>query len=232
MTAALEGGEWSAARPGPTLPPGKDPVPILQEAGWAPGPVWTGGKSHPHRDSIPDRPARSRYTDWATRPTSQSSDEIKNECNCTFVPPRSYLDIIPMSPSSRPTRGSNHSVTLNCRDLSQVRPASCVECCMGLWFHLTNKSFLGCYLFGTLVSWQMKPLPWVVAVWAPCFIIRATLLRVLVSWIMLPVAWVVGFICVGLWFQHTKNLFVISARKVTVLPQVFTLTYTGVLISP
>jgi hypothetical protein len=59
MTAALEGGEWSAARPGRTLPPGKDPVPIVQEAGWAPGPVWTGGKSRPHRDSIPDRPARS-----------------------------------------------------------------------------------------------------------------------------------------------------------------------------
>ena len=50
MTAALEGGEWSAARPGRTLPPGKDPVPIVQEAGWAPGPVWTGGKSRPHRD--------------------------------------------------------------------------------------------------------------------------------------------------------------------------------------
>jgi len=60
MTAALEGGEWSAARPGRTLPPGKDPVPILQEAGWVPGPVWTGGKSRPHRDSIPDRPARSQ----------------------------------------------------------------------------------------------------------------------------------------------------------------------------
>jgi len=60
MTAALEGGEWSAARPGRTLPPGKDPIPILQEAGRAPGPVWTGGKSHPHRDSIPDRPARGR----------------------------------------------------------------------------------------------------------------------------------------------------------------------------
>jgi len=40
--------------------PGKDPVPILQEAGWTPGPVWTGGKSRPHRDSIPDRPARSQ----------------------------------------------------------------------------------------------------------------------------------------------------------------------------
>ena len=59
MTAALEGGEWSAARPGRNLPPGKDPVPNVQEAGWAPGPVWTGGKSRPHRDSIPDRPARS-----------------------------------------------------------------------------------------------------------------------------------------------------------------------------
>jgi len=60
MTAVLEGGEWSAARPGRTLPPGKTQVPILQEAGWAPGPVWTGGKSRPHRDSIPDRPARSQ----------------------------------------------------------------------------------------------------------------------------------------------------------------------------
>ena len=59
MTAALERGEWSAARPGRTLPPGKDSVPILQEAGWAPGPVCTGGKSRPHRDTMPDRPARS-----------------------------------------------------------------------------------------------------------------------------------------------------------------------------
>jgi hypothetical protein len=39
--------------------PGKDWVPIVQEAGWAPGSVWTGGKSRPHRHSIPDRPARS-----------------------------------------------------------------------------------------------------------------------------------------------------------------------------
>ena len=32
MIAVLEGGEWSAARPGRTLSPGKDPVPIVQEA--------------------------------------------------------------------------------------------------------------------------------------------------------------------------------------------------------
>ena len=42
-----------------TSTPGKDPVPIVQEAGWAPGPVWTGGESRPHRDSILDHQARS-----------------------------------------------------------------------------------------------------------------------------------------------------------------------------
>jgi hypothetical protein len=46
--------------PQPHFTSGKDPVPILQEAGWAPGPVWTGGKSRPHRDSFPDRPVRSQ----------------------------------------------------------------------------------------------------------------------------------------------------------------------------
>jgi len=54
--------------------PGKDPVAIVQEAGWAPGPFLTGVKSRPHRDSIPNRPARSRYTDWATRPTYSVSN--------------------------------------------------------------------------------------------------------------------------------------------------------------
>jgi hypothetical protein len=35
-------GEWSASRPGRDLPPGKGPpVPIVQETGWAPEPVWT-----------------------------------------------------------------------------------------------------------------------------------------------------------------------------------------------
>ena len=58
MTAGLDGGEWSAARPGRILPP----VLILQEAGWASGPVWKGGKPRPHRDTIPDRPARSSVT--------------------------------------------------------------------------------------------------------------------------------------------------------------------------
>ena len=45
-----------SSTPRPDLALGKDPVPIVQEAGWAPGLVWTGGKSRPHRDSIPGRP--------------------------------------------------------------------------------------------------------------------------------------------------------------------------------
>ena len=40
----LDGGRWSAPRPG-SFTPGKDPVPIVQEAGWGPGPVWTGAEN-------------------------------------------------------------------------------------------------------------------------------------------------------------------------------------------
>jgi len=59
MTAALEGGEWSAARSGRTLPR-KKPGTHFQEAGWAPGPVWTGRIYRFHWYSIPDRPTHSQ----------------------------------------------------------------------------------------------------------------------------------------------------------------------------
>jgi len=40
--------------------PGKVPVPILEEDGWAPGKVWTGAEnSASTRIRPPDRPARS-----------------------------------------------------------------------------------------------------------------------------------------------------------------------------
>jgi hypothetical protein len=60
-TSALDGGEWSASRPGRALPPGKGPpVPIVQEAGWAPEPFWTQRLEKkilcPCRGSNPDRP--------------------------------------------------------------------------------------------------------------------------------------------------------------------------------
>jgi hypothetical protein len=40
-TSALDGREWSASCFCRALPPGKGPpVPIVQEAGWVPGPAW------------------------------------------------------------------------------------------------------------------------------------------------------------------------------------------------
>ena len=48
-----------SSTPRPHFAPGEDPVPLVQEAGWVPEPVWTGVKFRPHWDSIPDRPARS-----------------------------------------------------------------------------------------------------------------------------------------------------------------------------
>ena len=65
LTTALEGGEGSASRPCRSVTPGNDPVPIVQESGWAPGTVWTGAENlAPTGNRSPDRPARSsRYTD-------------------------------------------------------------------------------------------------------------------------------------------------------------------------
>ena len=60
MTTALEGGEGSASRPGPSLPR-KVKVTIVQEAGWTPGPVWTGAENLAVTGiRSPDRPARSQ----------------------------------------------------------------------------------------------------------------------------------------------------------------------------
>jgi hypothetical protein len=42
LTSALDGGAWTASRPGRALHPGKGPpVPIVQEVGWAPEQFWT-----------------------------------------------------------------------------------------------------------------------------------------------------------------------------------------------
>ena len=38
-------GEGSASRPGRSFSPRENPLPIVQEAGWAPGPVWTDAEN-------------------------------------------------------------------------------------------------------------------------------------------------------------------------------------------
>jgi len=64
MTAALEGGEWSAACPGCTLPPGKTQYPFYRrlgvpqgQSGWAENLVPTGIRSRTVQ------PIVSHYTD-------------------------------------------------------------------------------------------------------------------------------------------------------------------------
>jgi len=74
MTTALEGGEGLSSRPG-RFTPEKDPVPIVQEAEWAPGPVWTGAENlspPPGFDPRTVQPLASRYTDYATRLTHKA----------------------------------------------------------------------------------------------------------------------------------------------------------------
>ena len=60
MISARRWGGWSAPPPGRfTLC--KDPVPIVQEAVWAPGPVWTDAEYlAPTGIRSPDRPARRK----------------------------------------------------------------------------------------------------------------------------------------------------------------------------
>jgi hypothetical protein len=74
-TSSVNGGEWSASRPGRALPPGKGPpVPFVQKAGWTRGPVWSQRleEKSPYscRGSNLDRPlvqsVARQYTDWAT----------------------------------------------------------------------------------------------------------------------------------------------------------------------
>jgi len=68
--------------PRPHFTPWKDPVPIVQEAGWAPWPIWTGGKSRPHRDSIPDRPALSQSLYRLSYPAHRQSPIQSEKYHC------------------------------------------------------------------------------------------------------------------------------------------------------
>ena len=82
-------GGWSAPCPG-RFNPGKDPVSIVQEAGCAPGPVWTGGENlapTPGFDPRTVQPVASSYTELSRPPvTSKAFRKDPNRFesrNCT-----------------------------------------------------------------------------------------------------------------------------------------------------
>ena len=60
LTSALDGGGWPMSSPGRFTPGKEDPVPIVQEVRWVPGPVWTGAENlAPTGIQSPVCPARS-----------------------------------------------------------------------------------------------------------------------------------------------------------------------------
>jgi hypothetical protein len=69
-------GGWSAARPG-RFASGKDTVPIVGEAGWAPGPVRTGAENLASTGiRSPERPARSQSLYRLSYPGPQCKKRI------------------------------------------------------------------------------------------------------------------------------------------------------------
>ena len=70
----------------PHFTPWKDTVSVLKEAGWAPGPVWTGRKFRPHRDSIPDRPTRSQSLYRQSYPANMQGCNSANNVVLTHRP--------------------------------------------------------------------------------------------------------------------------------------------------
>jgi hypothetical protein len=59
--------------------PGKEPVPIVEEAGWAPEPVWIGAENLalPGFDPLTLQSVASRYTDYAIPAPNQYSSKLK-----------------------------------------------------------------------------------------------------------------------------------------------------------
>jgi hypothetical protein len=85
LTSSLDGGEWSPSRPSRALLQAKGPpVPIGQEAGWAPEPVWTQTLHEKSSASVGDRTlviqsVFSHKTDWAT-PAPMRHVTLENMC--------------------------------------------------------------------------------------------------------------------------------------------------------
>jgi hypothetical protein len=64
LTSALDGGGWSTPRPG-RFTPGKDPVPLVQDAERTPESVWTGVENLAFETQT-DQSFASHYTDYAS----------------------------------------------------------------------------------------------------------------------------------------------------------------------
>jgi len=83
--------------PRPLFTPGKNPVPLVQEAGCAPGLVWTGEENlTPTGIRFPDRPARSQSLYWLRYPAHSKVKLVRKLYNywsaCLLVKDGILLD--------------------------------------------------------------------------------------------------------------------------------------------
>ena len=88
------------------LYPSQDPVSIIQEAGWATGPVWTGAENlAPTGIRSPDRPSHGQSLYRLRYPYTMIG------CNYIFSPPNSFTDFV--SDISSKIQSSSCSITWN-----------------------------------------------------------------------------------------------------------------------
>ena len=77
LTSMLGGGGWSTPRLGRFTPRERDPVPIVQESGWAPGSVWKDAENLASTGiRSPDRPARIESLSRLSYPGPQFTVQI------------------------------------------------------------------------------------------------------------------------------------------------------------
>jgi hypothetical protein len=71
------------------LLPGTDPVPIVQKAGWAPGPIWTGAENlAPTGIRSPDRSASSESLYRLSYPRPENNIAVDNIYKLKIILPR------------------------------------------------------------------------------------------------------------------------------------------------
>ena len=85
LTSSLDEVGWSTLHPG-RFTPGKDLVPIVLEAGWAPGQVWRGAENlAPTGIPSPDRPAHSSVAIPTELPRSLHAVSAKVVLHCSLL---------------------------------------------------------------------------------------------------------------------------------------------------
>ena len=82
--------------PRPLFTPGNDRVPTVQEAGWAPGPVWTGAENLASTGirTRTVQPVPSRYTDWDTGPTTKAIHKFNTSSSTIHLLKRTQNKVI------------------------------------------------------------------------------------------------------------------------------------------